>query len=114
MYPGQYTPIVNLKDAAGCTVPNIGTNMINVDAIVQAKFKADRSVVCDSGMVNFKDTSSLGPNTTVTSYTWDFGDGSGPQTGMFPTISHNYTTVGNYTATMSITTLGGCTRNYLR
>ncbi len=106
--PNQYTPIVNLKDAAGCVVPHIGSLVINVDAVVQAKFKVDRSVVCDSGLINFKDTSALGPNTNVTSYTWNFGDLSAPQTGLFPTISHYYTTAGNYTASMSFTTLGGC------
>jgi PKD repeat protein len=35
--PGQYTHILDLKDAAGCIVPHIGTNNINVDAVVQAK-----------------------------------------------------------------------------
>ena len=86
--------------------------MINVDAITKTNFKADKTIVCDSGVVNFKDTSLVGPNTTITSYTWDFGDGSPVQTGMFPTIAHNYTTIGNYNATMSITTLGGCSGTY--
>ena len=71
----------------------------------------DRSIVCDSGMINFKDTSDVGPYTKAVSYTWNFGDLSAPQTGLFPTISHNYTTVGNYTASMSFTTLGGCSGN---
>jgi gliding motility-associated-like protein len=110
--PGQYTPFVILTDAAGCKVPKIGTNAINVDAITKTIFKTDKAIVCDNGIVNFTDTSILGPNTTITSYTWDFGDGSPVVTGAFRTISHNYTTIGNYTATMSITSLGGCTGIY--
>ncbi len=110
--PGQFPPSVTLVDIAGCKVAKIGANMINVDAITQTLFTADKSVVCDSGTVKFTNTSVTGPNTSITNYSWDFGDGSPVQNGMFPTIAHNYTAVGNYTATMSITSFGGCTGSY--
>ncbi|HEY4966365.1 MAG TPA: PKD domain-containing protein, partial [Puia sp.] len=110
--PGQFPPTVTLVDVSGCKVVKIGANMINVDAVIQAIFSADKTIVCDSGIVNFTNTSVLGPSTLITSYSWNFGDGSPIQTGMFPTIAHNYTTVGNYTATMSITTFGGCSGTY--
>lgn len=43
----------------------------------------------------------------ITSYEWDFGDGSGPQFG-YP-ISHTYTTQGDWDVKLTITTSSGCT-----
>lgn len=43
----------------------------------------------------------------VTSYTWNFGDGSGTSTSAAPT--HTYTAVGVYRAYCTITTANGCT-----
>ncbi len=110
--PGQYSPFVTLTDSAGCKVNQLGQTPINIDSIGNTLFTADKSILCDSGTVNFTNTSVLGLSTTITSYSWNFGDGSPTQTGMFPTISHNYTSVGSYSATMSITTLGACTGIY--
>ncbi len=110
--PGQYFPFVTLTDSAGCKVNQLGQTPINIDSIGNTLFKVDKSILCDSGTVNFTNTSVLGLSTSITSYSWNFGDGSPTQTGMFPTIAHNYTSVGNYSATMSITTLGGCTGIY--
>ncbi|MBC7828164.1 MAG: PKD domain-containing protein [Chitinophagaceae bacterium] len=44
----------------------------------------------------------------VAAYLWDFGDGPGStRTGVNP--SYTYNTPGNYTLTLTITTIGGCT-----
>jgi gliding motility-associated-like protein len=110
--PGQHYPFVTLEDSAGCKVIQLGQTPINIDSIGNTVFTVDKTILCDSGTVNFTNTSALGPSTTITSYSWNFGDGSPTQTGMFPTIAHNYTAVGNYSAVMSITTLGGCTGMY--
>jgi hypothetical protein len=40
---------------------------------------------------------------TVASYTFDFGDGSAPVTQSTPTISHTYTTNGDFGATLKVT-----------
>jgi len=40
---------------------------------------------------------------TVASYTFDFGDGSAPVTQASPTISHTYTTNGDFGATLKVT-----------
>ena len=49
----------------------------------------------DQGNVNFTDLSANG-----TSYSWDFGDGSGPSTDQNPT--HTYAEDGDYTVTFSV------------
>ncbi len=107
--PGAYFPFVTLVDAAGCKVNVYGTNQIEIDSIEKTQFIADKNQVCDNGIINFTNTVIVPAGTTISNYTWDFGDGSPLQSGMFPTISHNYTVVGNYNPTMTITTLGGCT-----
>ncbi|MCF8450944.1 MAG: PKD domain-containing protein [Taibaiella sp.] len=45
---------------------------------------------------------------TVSSYSWNFGDGSPVVTG--PSPSHTYSTVGSFTATCTMTTSAGCVR----
>ncbi len=109
---GLYTPIVTITDAGGCKLTKLGQNLIQIDTIAKANFYSDKTIVCDSGNIIFTDTSTLGPNTTVTNYVWDFGDGSSPINGFNPTIAHDYTTVGTYTVSMSITTAGGCSGFY--
>jgi gliding motility-associated-like protein len=107
--PGQYTPIVNLYDASGCKIPKIGTNFINVDSISNASFTADKNILCDSGIVTFTNTSQLANGTVISNYDWNFGDGSPDLTGAFPSTPHDYTSVGNDSVTMTITSAGGCT-----
>jgi Tfp pilus assembly protein PilV len=49
--------------------------------------------------VNFSGTNSSDADGDTLSYVWNFGDGS---SGSGPTISHNYTAVGSYTATLTV------------
>jgi PKD repeat protein len=39
----------------------------------------------------------------ITSYTFDFGDGTAPVTQATPTVQHTYTKTGSYTATLTVT-----------
>ena len=45
----------------------------------------------------------------ITSYTWNFGDGSSTVTGAGATSSHTYTAVGTYVCSVTIVTGNGCT-----
>ncbi len=107
--PGAYTPFVTLVDAAGCHVTNFGINTVEIDHITKTDFTVDDSVLCDNGTINFTNTSLVGFGTTITNYTWDYGDGSPVFSGTSPTASHNYPLTGVYNASLNITTLGGCT-----
>jgi gliding motility-associated-like protein len=110
--PGQWTPVVYLTDALGCTLSKVGKTFINIDKISSASFTADKNIVCDTGIVNFKNTSVIGNGTKITDFRWDFGDGAiinGPGDSL---ISHNYTTLGNDSVTLSLTSFGGCTASH--
>src|SRR4051794_13939772 len=54
--------------------------------------------------VDFDGSGSSDPDTgdTLTSYLWDFGDGSPTQTTTTPTTSHTYSTKGAYTASLRV------------
>jgi gliding motility-associated-like protein len=104
-YPtgGRFTPRLILGDPAGCLVPVIGADTILVEDL-KAKFAAVNSrFVCDSGQVQFADSSTrFGP---IASYFWDFGDG-GTSTAVNPV--HNYTAPGLYTVKLVIRSALGC------
>ncbi len=109
---GVYTVSMIVTNASGCLDTIVGTytnyNMnisINHDS-VQAG--------CVPLFVNFtcRVSSScpvLGPYPyAVTSYIWNYGDGSPTVSGGGATTSHTYTATGTYTCSVYITTANGC------
>lgn len=70
------------------------------------------SFPAQSGCLPYTTTFNASINTldNVTSYLWDFGDGSPTSTQATPT--HTYLAQGNYTVTLTITTSTGCTETY--
>ena len=57
--------------------------------------------------VAFDGSGSSDPDGSISSYAWDFGDGS---TGVGVTISHTYLTAGNFAATLTVTDNRAATR----
>ncbi|HWY40853.1 MAG TPA: PKD domain-containing protein [Chthoniobacterales bacterium] len=53
--------------------------------------------------IDFDGSGSSDSDDTVASYTFDFGDGSAPVTQSSPTISHTYTTNGDFGASLKVT-----------
>ncbi|MGN6248359.1 MAG: PKD domain-containing protein [Ginsengibacter sp.] len=56
----------------------------------------------------FKDTSTT-VNTTITSRTWDFGDGKTLTTASAGIVNHTYENPGSYYVTLTVTDASGCT-----
>ena len=70
-----------------------------------AGFEVVTNNVCFKNPVVLKDTSKVA-NTTIQSWRWDFGDGqTSTQSG---TVSHIYTTPGNYNVSLKVTDATGC------
>lgn len=102
-FPGQHIPLLLIKDSSGCIIPITGKNPITLYN-TKVGFTADRFLVCDSGSIQFTDTSISGSG--VKSYLWKFGDG---QTSTIQNPVHFYNTPGNYTISLYISTVYGCT-----
>ena len=100
---GEYLPKMILKDPQGCQVPVVGKDTIRVYG-VDASFVMNKQVVCDSGFVNFRDSSIS--NDLITRYQWTFGDGSS-STIQHPT--HWYKTTGQYPIELIVITQHACT-----
>jgi PKD repeat protein len=61
---------------------------------------AQASATCDELACTFSAAGSSDPDGTISSYSWDFGDGS---TGSGALTSHTYAASGTYTATLTVT-----------
>jgi YVTN family beta-propeller protein len=59
--------------------------------------------------VSFNATGSSDTQSPIVSYTWNFGDGTGPSTTGVATNTHVYTTDGSYTASVTVTDAIGTT-----
>lgn len=66
--------------------------------------------VCSGQQINFTDLAQVGQGGTITSWTWDFGDGSPPVNAQNP--SHTFPAApNNYNVTLSVTESSGCSHD---
>ncbi|MGZ8516449.1 MAG: PKD domain-containing protein [Chitinophagaceae bacterium] len=99
---GNYVPKLLLIDSGNCLIPIIGIDTVRIVGVT-AKFGWDNSQFCDSGRVSFTDSTIF--NDPITSYTWNFGDGS---TASVASPTHNYTSPGLYTVSLALQTQQNC------
>jgi gliding motility-associated-like protein len=100
---GDFVPKVIMTDPAGCIIPVTGNDTIRIKGAT-AKFGVDRKLFCDSGLVNFIDSTTY--NDSVTRYHWDFGDGNISSQRVPP--PHYYTSPGLYTVMLNVQTQNTC------
>src|SRR6266545_2043322 len=100
--PGAYTATLTVWDYSG----NVATATVQVTVqdtqAPVARGAGDRLV--DEGQPLFFDGSASSDNVGVTSYAWDFGDGT---TATTATASHVYARPGAYAATLTVTDAAG-------
>ncbi len=82
--------------SSGTTAPPVATNQPP-----QAAFSPSSTEGFAPLQINFDAGAANDPDGTISSYEWDFGDGSPPANGM--TTSHVYADPGAYNATLSVT-----------
>ena len=100
---GNYLPRVILKDTtSGCTLSIVGRDTIKVYDI-KAAFGVSTQNVCDAGIVQFSNSTSS--NDQITSYTWNFGDGTHSNQ---VNPNHLYNINGSYLPQLIVTTQHGC------
>lgn len=99
---GLYDVSLTLTDEFGCVGTRTKTEWIDLSHPV-ADFSSNSVMVCPGTIVDFSDLSN--PDTTLTDWLWDFGDGNTSDL-QFPT--HVYTVAGTYTISLTITNIFGC------
>ena len=74
----------------------------NVNDLPIANAGADQSVLVGQN-VSLNGSGSSDPDGTISSYAWDFGDGSAGSPQVVPGINHTYAATGIYTVTLTVT-----------
>ena len=105
-FSGQYTVSHLVQDSRGCT--NLAQQVVNVFTVPNANFTVND--VCAGSSVCPLNTSSVNAPETISTYNWDWGDGSANATIQAP--CHTYSTAGTYTITLTVTTPNGCSDVY--
>ncbi|HLG04311.1 MAG TPA: PKD domain-containing protein, partial [Bacteroidia bacterium] len=103
IYPvgATYTVSLTVTSNNGCSATD--TVVVNVAQLPVANFASD--VVCVGYPVTFTDLSTANSG-NLTTWTWDFGDGSPPDYQQHPV--HPYPSEGTYNVTLVVTTSFGC------
>ncbi|MFM2135154.1 MAG: hypothetical protein RL021_554 [Bacteroidota bacterium] len=104
---GLHDLMVAVVDSNGCRDSAYYDDYISILAPSVSFDRIDSGCVGDT----FSFTANvISPNDTfIVDYTWDFGDGTGPQVFGTPSATHVYNAVGIYDVTLTITTSTGCT-----
>lgn len=105
--PGEYTLLVN----ASCLDTQKIPRWMNATATIQiygpphAEFEHSSAAdvrVNETVVFSAEKSYPRGPNSTIITYAWDFGDGTNSTTAT-ATVEHMFSNVGNYTVTLNVT-----------
>ena len=106
--PGTYDVTLTVTDSG--SLQNSVTHSVRVlsppDAFIDGPSRCQINTNCDfSGLVSFDEDG------TISSYSWNFGDGS---TASGPMVTHVYTSTGNFTVSLVVTDNDGLTGSTAR
>jgi len=99
---GTYTVRLTAGDNLGCS--SVITNSVLVSPRPGINFSASPASGCLPLIIQFNNSTS-----NANSYTWNFGDGSATSSQTNPL--HVYTSSGNYSVTVSASSVSGCTNS---
>lgn len=101
---GTYQVKLVAESTGACDVADSLTLPVTFTPRQDVSFTVDNNSGCLPLTVSFTDQSIGGPGRT---YLWTFGDG-GPSSTSDTTVTHTYTTVGTFTAVLTVTDTGAC------
>lgn len=101
---GSYTIRLIVRNAFGVD-DEIKINYITVFPGPSASFTANITTSCVPATIQFTDLSTVPAGGSITSWLWDFGDGT---TSILQNPSHTFTATGYYTISLLIITGTGC------
>jgi PKD repeat protein len=103
---GSYAATLTVTDDDGATASNSVSITVQGNDSLIASASASPSEVLTGEPVTFDGSGSSASNSTITSYEWDFGDGT---TATGQQVTHTYDTGGEFTATLTVTADDGDT-----
>ncbi|MFX0099218.1 MAG: PKD domain-containing protein, partial [Candidatus Hodarchaeota archaeon] len=105
--PGNYTVILTVNDTDGDadTETKVGFILVIADEVPVVNFTSNATEIIEGESVQFNYTGTAGNG--ITSYQWDFGDGSGNSTLQDPI--HQYISPGNYAIVLTVIDTDGDT-----
>ncbi len=109
MAPGTYTVRLIASGPSGIDTV-VKTQLITVFRNPEANFAANRTLGCSPAVVSFSDISIPG-DAAITSWLWDFGDGT---TSSQKSPGHTYTNPGTYSVTLLVRDANGCRHEFTR
>jgi PKD repeat protein len=104
--PGIYTVSLEVMSTNGCSNTQIRNNYIQVIG-PDVNFGADTLVGIEELLVSFTDSTVFAA--PITSWLWDFGDGS---TSNLQNPTHMYSEVGSFDVSLTVSDIDGCTRTF--
>lgn len=111
--PGTYKVSLTVKDVNGCTHVSdsltINVRKVTADVVVSKPF-------CKGSPVSFSDQSASAPAGEITSWSWDFGDGTPPETYTTPKnpVTHTFSEMKDYKVKLTVTNKYGCKDDTVR
>ncbi len=100
---GPYNVELTVTSSTGCQ-HSVTQVLSTISAEPQAAFTAPAEV-CLGAPAVFNSSTSTAPGSTVTQWSWTFGDGN---TSNAQNPSHTYAATGSYTVTLNVTSAAGC------
>lgn len=105
----QMRAIIN-SGYPGCTDT---TNYINLQVNGPiAKFKVEKTDLCFKSAFSFTDSSRSVTSTPLTTWSWDFGDGTTKVNNNNSSVKHTYANPGRYTVRLRVTDATGCNTSF--
>ena len=112
-YFTEGTYVVSLSILCSDGSSDIISDTIKVEEVVPPYCAASFTYTVDTSQASYSyqfTDHSVSPNDTITSWSWNFGDGSAIVHSQNPL--HQYSSTGSYTVSLSISTISGCNSSF--
>jgi PKD repeat protein len=100
--PGQKTIELSAKFTSGCSEQLARTITVKNQTAPTTSFATENACIDNENVFN----ASSADDATITSWSWDFGDGTAPTSGQ--NVSHQFLGTGNYEVKLSVEAANGC------